>query len=261
MIRTLIVDDEPLARAGLWVLLEADPEVEVIGECTNGRDAVEAIRAQRPDLVFLDVAMPDLDGFGILSELEPSEIPVVIFVTAYDEFALRAFEANAIDYLLKPFDRDRLARALRRAKALVAQGRISAMREGLAWVARYLATGQEWRTAASGERIILRDGEKTTILRLDEIDWIEASGNYVVVHATGRINRTRDTLTGFLARLDPSRFVRVSRSAAVNADRVRELRGVEGGQLDVVLRSGDIVPSSRRYRNHVREFFGEPPGR
>jgi two-component system LytT family response regulator len=245
----------------LWALLGADPEIEIVGECANGYEAVHSIRTKRPDLVFLDVAMPDLDGFGILSELAPSEIPVVIFVTAYDEFALRAFEANAVDYLLKPFERDRFARALRRAKALVAQGRISAMREGLAWVAKYLATGQEWRATAIGERVILREGEVTSILRLDEIDWIEASGNYVVVHAGRRAHRARDTLAGFLARLDPSRFMRVSRSAAVNADCVRELRGLEGGQIDVVLRSGEIVPSSRRYRNHVREFFGEPPGR
>lgn len=261
MIRTLIVDDEPLARAGLWALLGADPEIDIVGECANGREAVEAIRTKRPDLIFLDVAMPDLDGFGILKELAPSEIPVVIFVTAYDEFALRAFEANAIDYLLKPFDRDRLARALRRAKALVAQGRISAMREGLAWVAKYLATGQEWRAGATGERVILREGERTSIVRLDEIDWIESSGNYVVVHAGRAVHRVRDTLAGFLAQLDPSRFMRISRSVVVNADRVRELRGSEGGQIDVVLRTGEIVPSSRRYRNHVREFFGKAPGR
>jgi two-component system, LytTR family, response regulator len=257
MIRVLIVDDEPIARAGLWALLEQDPEIDVVGECANGRAAVEALRAERPDLVFLDVQMPDLDGFGVIEELGVDEMPVVVFVTAFDEYALRAFEASAIDYLVKPFDRERFGRALRRAKSFVGQGQLAAMRSELRSLARRL--GGEAAAPRPGGRIVLREGDKAAIVREDEIDWIESSGNYVHVHAGNERHRVRDTLVGFLSRLDPTCFVRVSRSAAVNAERVRELRGGPDG-LDVVLRGGAVVPSSRRYRKYVREFFGEPPG-
>lgn len=260
MIRALIVDDEPVARAGLWALLDADGEVEIVGECATGREAVEAIRAERPDLVFLDVQMPDLDGFGALAELEPVERPVIVFVTAHDEHALRAFEASAVDYLVKPFDRERFERALARAKRFLARDRLSAVRESLGALTRWLGTEREGPARVPGERIVVSDGSRMAILPREEIEWIEADRNHVVVHARGEAYRTRDTFGGFLERLDPRRFLQVSRSAAVNADRVRELKATSGGQIEVTLESGVVVVSSRRYRNHVREFFGEPPG-
>lgn len=259
MIRALIVDDEPVARAGLWALLDADGDIEVVGECATGREAVEAIRAKRPDLVFLDVQMPDLDGFGALAELDTEERPVIVFVTAHDEHALAAFEASAVDYLVKPFDRQRFARALTRAKRFLARDRMAAVRESLGALTRWLDAGPGGRATTPGERIVVSAGDRVAVLPHEEIDWIEADRNHVVVHARGEAYRTRDTFGGFLARLDPGRFLQVSRSAAVNADRVRELRATEAGGLEIVLENGAVVTSSRRYRGHVREFFGEPP--
>ncbi|MBW3661240.1 MAG: response regulator [Gemmatimonadetes bacterium] len=261
MIRALIVDDEPVARAGLWALLDADGEIEIVGECATGREAVEAIRAERPDLVFLDVQMPDLDGFGALAELDPEETPVIVFVTAHDEHALKAFEASAVDYLVKPFDRERFERALARAKRFLARDRLSAVKESLGALSRWLGAGPEGRAAVPGERIVVTAGDRVAVLPQEEIDWIEADRNHIVVHARGEAYRTRDTFGGFLERLDPGRFLQVSRSAAVNADRVRELRATAADRLDVVLEGGAVVASSRRYRGHVREFFGEPPSR
>ncbi|MDX1661847.1 MAG: response regulator [Gemmatimonadota bacterium] len=259
MIRALIVDDEPVARAGLWALLDADGEIEIVGECATGREAVEAIRAERPDLVFLDVQMPDLDGFGALAELDAEEIPVIVFVTAHDEHALEAFEASAVDYLVKPFDRERFERALARAKRFLARDRLSAVKDSLGALSRWLGAERGGGAAMPGERIVVSAGDRTAVLPEEEIDWIEADRNHVVVHARGESYRTRDTFGGFLSRLDPGRFLQVSRSSAVNADRVRELRATSGGQLEIVLEGGTVVESSRRYRKHVREFFGDPP--
>lgn len=259
MIRALIVDDEPIARAGLWALLDEDGEVEVVGECATGREAVDAIRAERPDLVFLDVQMPDLDGFGALAELEPDERPVIVFVTAHDEHALAAFEASAVDYLVKPFDRERFRRALVRAKRFLARDRLAAVSDSLGVLTRWLGSERPGGTAP-GERIVVSAGDRVAVLPQDEIDRIEADRNHVVVHARDGTYRTRDTFGAFLERLDPARFLQVSRSTAVNADRVRELRATDSGQLEIALENGEVVRSSRRYRKHVEEFFGRPPG-
>lgn len=259
MIRVLIVDDEPVARAGLWALLDEDDEIEIVGECATGREAVETIRAERPDLVFLDIQMPDLDGFGALDELAAAERPVIVFVTAHDDRALEAFEASAVDYLVKPFDRERFERALARAKRFLARDRLSAVRESLGALSRWLGSAPMGAAATPGERIVVSAGGRVAVLPQEEIAWIEADRNHVIVHARGEAYRTRDTFGGFLDRIDPGRFLQVSRSAAVNADRVRELRAAAAEQLEVVLDDGTIVPSSRRYRKHVREFFGEPP--
>lgn len=250
MIRALIVDDEPVARRGLATLLADDPDVEVVGRCANGVDAVEAIRAERPDLVFLDVQMPDLDGFGVLEALEADELPAIVFVTAYDEYAIRAFEVNAVDYLLKPFDRERFERSLARAKRAVRREERAATEERLRRLAEYVGI-------RGRERVVLRDEGRVKILAPDEIAWIEAAGDYVAVHAADGLHLTRGPMAALLDRLDPRRFLRVSRSAAVNADRVRELRSLPNGQVELVLEGGETVTSSRRYGPEVREFFGE----
>jgi len=252
VIRALVVDDEPLARDGIRTLLEAEPGFEVAGACATGIEAVEAIREREPDLVFLDVQMPDLDGFGVLEALGPGEMPIVVFVTAYDEYAIRAFEVHAVDYLLKPFDRERLARTLRRVERMVTSSRLD---RGL----RSLLEHVEDRPVGprrGGERLVLRDAGRIKILRVNEITRVEAAGNYVEIHAGGKVHLTRSTLKGFHGRLDPGRFVRIGRSLVVNIDRVTELRTLEGGRFRIFLEDGVEVESSRRYRDVVEAALG-----
>lgn len=257
MIRVLVVDDEPLARRGIETLLEDRPGFEVVGTCRTGLEAVEAIRERDPDLVFLDVQMPDLDGFGVLEAIAPEEIPVVVFVTAFDEYAIRAFEVNAVDYLLKPFDRDRFARTLRRAERVVGSEQDDALDERLRDLLEHVEPRRSrWR--GGGERLVLRDAGRVKILRVEEITRVEAAGNYVEIHAAGTVHLTRSTLKGFLERLDPERFVRIGRSLVVGVDRVTELRAIGGGRYRVFLDDGSEVESSRRYRDAVEAAFGEP---
>lgn len=257
MIRVLVVDDEPVARRGVVRLLGDESGFEVVGTCATGIEAVSAIREFEPDLVLLDVQMPDLDGFGVLEALEPEETPVVVFVTAYDEYAIRAFEVNAIDYLLKPFDRGRFGRTLRRVRRIVAGGEERALDERLGSLLDHVGTRGAW-WSRGGERLVLRDAGRIKILRIDEIGRIEAAGNYVEVHAGGTVHLTRSTLKDFHARLDPERFVRVGRSLVISVDRVIELRSLGGGRYRIVLDDGAEVESSRRYRDAVEEAFGTP---
>ena len=237
MIRALIVDDEPLARRRVRSLLAVEPDIEIAGEHGDGRSALAAIARGVADLVFLDVQMPELDGFQLLAQLDRARLPEVIFVTAHDEHALRAFEVHALDYLLKPFRRDRFAEAVRRARARLAQpdrDRLAAL----------LADLERRRPA----RLTVRDGARVTLVPVDELDWLAAEGNYVVLHAGGAEHLLRETLAALEARLDPARFVRVHRSAIVNLDRVTQL--VPHGKNDAVaiLRGGTRVPVSRTYR-------------
>jgi two-component system LytT family response regulator len=235
MIRTLIVDDEPFARASLLVLLRKDPEIEIAGECGTGAEAVEAIRTLRPDLVFLDIRMPDCDGFEVLERLGPAESPAVVFVTAYDEYALRAFEVEAMDYLLKPFDDARFARALNRAKESIRQRR---------------------NAAKKNDRLIVRSAGRVTFLRITEIDWIEAADYYVCLHTAGRTHLLRRTLTEMEKDLDPGAFCRIHRSTIVNLARVRELRLDAGGEYEVVLHDSTALRMSRGYRNALQSLLG-----
>ena len=270
MIRALIVDDEPIARAGLRTLLGAEADVTVVGECRDGAEAVARIRADRPDLVFLDVQMPELNGFEVLGALEPNELPAIVFVTAYDEYALDAFEASAVDYLLKPFDRERFGRALARARRFLAGDQLAVFRSKVASVLQVMSGGisssdrdapslaaSDARDAAavrSGER--MRNGDSRLMIRargriafvaLSEIEWIETSRNYVRVRAKGVWYTAREPLTTFATRLDPLQFVRVSRSCIVNLDRVREFRRQANGQYVVLLDDGQRLVASRRY--------------
>ena len=257
MIRTLIVDDERIARLGLRTLLGAEKGFEVVGECANGLQAVERIRALRPELIFLDVQMPDLDGFGVLAALEPAELPVTVFVTAYDQYALRAFEASAIDYLLKPFDRERFTRSLRRAERFVA-GDAGALRGQLQSMLRSLGGGAPGATRSDTHRILVRDRDRVYFVAAQDVEWVQSDGNYLRFAAKGATHLVRDTLTAFAARLDASRFVRVSRSALVNLDCVRELRRRENGQSVILMRDGRRIVSSRRYRQRVLAAPGKP---
>jgi two-component system LytT family response regulator len=270
VIRALIVDDEPIARAGIRTLLGAEADVTVIGECRDGAEAATRIRADRPDLVFLDVQMPELTGFEVLSALDPDEVPAIVFVTAYDEYALDAFEASAVDYLLKPFDRDRFARALARARRFLAGDRLAVFRSKVASVLQSM--NAEGRAVAAGDssssvngqedassqrsaerarrgdtRLMIRTRGRIAFVALSEIEWIETSRNYVRVRARGVWHTVREPLTTFANRLDPLRFVRVSRSCLVNLDRVREFRRQPNGQYVVLLDDGQRLVASRRY--------------
>lgn len=248
MIRALIVDDEPIARAGIRTLLGAESDVTVVGECRDGAEAVARIRADRPDLVFLDVQMPELTGFQVLSSLAPDELPAIVFVTAYDEFALDAFEASAVDYLLKPFDRERFARALARARRFLAGEHLDVFRGKIASVLRTMADAASPSRPRTGDgRLMIRTRGRIAFLTIPDIEWIETSRNHVRVRARGVWHTVREPLATFANRLDGHRFVQVSRSCIVNMDRVREFRRQPNGQYVVLLDDGQRLVASRRY--------------
>ena len=247
-IRTLIVDDEPLARERIRDLLALEADIEVLAECENGQVALAAIRRYAPDLIFLDVQMPELDGFGVLANSDADQL-CVVFVTAYDEYALRAFEAHAAAYLLKPFDRDRFRKALDRARAIIRGQRGAESRGQLAAIFADLQRGRS-------DRMLVKEGGRVFFLRLDEIDWIESAGNYVRVHAGTTAHLVRQTMLEIGDRLDPARFVRIHRTAIVNVDRIRELQPLFHGEYAVLLTDGTRLTLSRRYRDRLQERFG-----
>ncbi len=253
MIRTLVVDDEPLARETVRVRLERERDVEIVGEAGDGFAAVEAIRRLAPDLVVLDIQMPGLDGFEVLERAAADLVPMVIFVTAYDRFAIRAFEVHALDYLLKPFTAERLRQSLQHARRALARDQAEAMRERTAAVlaARAVERGVAPAPPAEGgfaHRLTVRDGDRFVMLRVAEIDWIEAAANYVRIHARGGMFVLRATMAAIEERLDPRQFARIHRSTIVNVDRVREIRPEWHGDFDVVLADGKTLRLGRSYR-------------
>jgi two-component system, LytTR family, response regulator len=260
-IRTLIVDDEPAAREGMRHLLGSDPEIVLAGECANGREAAAAILADQPDLVFLDVQMPELDGFGVLRELDPYSLPAVVFVTAYDQYALKAFDVHAVDYLLKPFTDERFRESLERAKQQVRQGRISELSWKLLSLIQGYAPNESTvpaQSAGSGylERLAIKSGGRVTLLRVDEIEWIDAQGDYVRIHVGKGWHLLRETMKNLEVRLDPSRFVRIHRSTIVNLEKVKELQPFFRGEYVVVLQNGTTLKLSRGYRAHLEAKLG-----
>jgi two-component system LytT family response regulator len=245
-LRALIVDDEPLARRRLRTLLRAEPQVEVIGEAEDGDAAVRAVRERSPDLLFLDVQMPGLDGFEVLETIgmEAASAPDVIFVTAYDQFALKAFDAHAVDYLLKPFDRVRLREAVKRAVKRAASDDLQ-VRLG-ALVADAIGNRPL-------RRLMVKDGGRIYFVTTDEIDWIEAAGHYLALHVGRQSHIVRETMTSLESRLDPARFVRIARGIIVRIDHIRELQPDFHGDLAVVLTSGARLRASRNYAVGLRE--------
>jgi two-component system LytT family response regulator len=243
--RTVVVDDEPLARDRLLKLLRARPEIEVAGEASNGRDAVELIRATRPDLVFLDVQMPELDGFGVLAALEENERPAVVFVTAFDKFALQAFDVHAIDYLLKPFDKERFQTALQRALDHLASKQPSEIHEQLS------ALLNEMRPAPTNDRIAVKTDGRIVFVKTGDIDWIEAADNYVSLHVGKESHLLRETMTAVEARM-PKQFLRISRSTIVNTERIKELQPLVHGEYAVILRDGTKLTLSRSHRDKLQ---------
>lgn len=241
-INTLIVDDEVLARRKLSVLLGRDPEISVVGECATAADAIRALSQLRPSLVFLDVQMPDDDGFSVIKTVESDIRPKIIFTTAYDNYAIQAFDAEAVDYLLKPFDEERLARALKRAKA-----------EIVAALAQRANGGSEVSRAPSSpfDRFVVKSEGRILFFTTDEIDWIEAASNYVKLYSGGKGHLVRHTMNEMERKLDPRQFLRIHRSIIVNVNKIRGVQPCNSGEFIITLMSGKGLPSSRGYRENV----------
>lgn len=228
-IRAVVVDDEPVARANLKVLLARDSHVALVGECGSGAEALREIRSKHPDLVFLDVQMPECDGFDVLEQLGASLPPALVFVTAYDQYALQAFEAGALDYLLKPFDNARFLRTLQRAKDRIGAGKAKRM-----------------------ELLAIKNAGEVLFLKVAEIDWIEAADYYVCLHVGARSHLLRRSMADVQQELDPAIFCRIHRSAIVNLERVRRLETTADGGTDVILSTGARLSVSRRYRKELQ---------
>jgi two-component system LytT family response regulator len=253
-IRALIVDDEPLARERMRSLLGVEPDVDVVGEASNGLDAVDAILDRSPDLVFLDVHMPKLDGFEVIETVGADRMPAVVFVTAYDQHALRAFEVQALDYLLKPFDSDRFQGTLRRVRQQMQHAETGDLSQKLLALVRDLKGERQSRA----ERLVVKSGGRLFFLRTDEIDWIEAAGNYVRLHVGAEGHLLRETMTAIESRLNPEIFFRIHRSHIVNIERIKELQPWFNGEYVVILRNGTKLTLSRGYRERLQEKLGKP---
>jgi two-component system, LytTR family, response regulator len=250
-IRAVIVDDEPLARRRIRRMLAHDPEVDVVGDCGNGGDAVTTIKNLNPNLLFLDVQMPEIDGFDVLESIESERMPFVIFVTAYDQYALRAFEVSAVDYLVKPFDRARFEVALKRAKARLA------LEHGSDFSHQTLALLEELKARSSHtERLVIKAGGRAFFLKTEEIDWIEAEGKYVRLHVGKESYLLREPIGSMEAQLDPKKFPRIHRSSIVNIERVRELQPWFHNEYRVILNDGTELMLSRSCRKKLGELLG-----
>lgn len=256
-IRTIIVDDEPAARRGVRLLLERDAAVDVVGEASTGEEAAALMQREKPDLAFLDVQMPGSDGFEALERVGVEAAPAVIFVTAYDEHALRAFEVNAVDYLLKPYDDARFGAALRRAKEEVRRRRADGVNARLTQLLDYLQNNGGGAAPALGreegatDRILIKSAGEIFFLKAAEIDWIEAEGDYMKFHVNGRAHLMRETMARLEARLDPKRFMRIHRSTIVNIDRLRKLSPSFAGEYAVILHDGTKLRLSRGYHERI----------
>lgn len=253
-ITALVVDDEPLARKFVRRMLEKHRSVEIVGECGNGKEAVNAIAEKNPDLVFLDVQMPEMDGFTALETLGAERLPQIVFVTAYEQYAIRAFEINALDYLLKPFDQPRFDKAMSRVyekrtdreQTNTEQKQIAALLKNVREKPPYL------------ERLIFKTGGRIIFLKAAEIDWIQADDKYAHLHIGNKSHLVRQTLGALEAQLDPRKFIRIHRSAIVNVDRIRELQPMFTGEHTVVLENGTKLNLSRSYKNKLFEILGNP---
>lgn len=254
-IRTLIVDDEPLARERLRKLLQAESDIEIVAECADGEEALAVARSQKPDLIFLDVQMPELDGFGVVAGLDLDPPPALIFVTAYDRFALKAFEVHALDYLLKPFDRERFQKALDRARKLVEQratGDLSRRLSSLITDLKPQAAEPKYL-----DRLAVKTEGRVLFFKIDDIDWIEAADNYVSLHLGNEEHLHRETMASLETKLPPTRFLRISRSTIVNIERIKEMQPMFHGDYAVILKNGARLSLSRNYREKLNHLLGK----
>jgi two-component system LytT family response regulator len=249
-IRTLIVDDEPLARERVKRFLKDERDIELLGECGNGSDAIRAIKEMRPDLVFLDIQMPEKNGFDVIKSIDGEHLPTIVFITAYDQYALQAFEVHALDYLLKPFNRERFHSAVGRAKEQIEGQKRGELDERLASLISSITPEKKYL-----ERMVVKSVGRVFFLKTEEIDWIEASGNYLKLHVGRDAHMIRETMNAVEAKLDPSQFMRIHRSTIVNVDRIKELHPMFSGDYSVILRDGTELALSRNYRERFLELF------
>jgi len=275
-VRTLVVDDEPLAREGIIALLADDPDIEVIGSCADGQSAVATIRAERPDLVFLDVQMPKRNGLEVLADLKPAERPVIVFITAYDEYAIQAFENCVVDYLLKPFRDARFAAALARAKGEVRKMRVTGLEQSMEELLDYVkemirteiapAAGAAAAAAAvdPADRVVLKTGSDLHFIKTADIIWVESQADFVKVHTTGAAQLVRETLQSLEQRVDPVRFLRIHRSSLVNLDHVKKVTPALYGDYIVLMSDDTKLRLSRKNRGKLKQIIdrlstaGEP---
>ena len=254
-LRVVIVDDEPLVRDGLRAMLADTPGMDVVAEACDGVEAIEVIDRERPDIVFLDVQMPERDGFSVLEALGGGDLPAIVFVTAFDQYAVRAFDVHAADYLLKPFGEERFRVAIDRVRARLAGGATSAERpHGNANVKALLTELR--KQAGFAQRLLVKDDGRVLVIQVDDIHWIEAADNYVRLHTGRRAYLMRESIKSLEQRLDPRRFLRAHRSAIVNVSRIRELVPQPTGDVTIVLASGEHVPLGRRFRPAFLASFG-----
>jgi two-component system, LytTR family, response regulator len=249
--RIVIADDEPLAREKLRLMLSSEPGVQILAECKNGDETIRALKTCKPDLLMLDIQMPDLDGFEVLSRVSPDVLPIIIFTTAFDRHAVRAFEAHALDYLLKPFDQERLHQAVNRARAELVK---ADDREATHRLLNFLSQNAE-KQSPSDRRLVIKAGGRVVFLGVDEIDWVEAAANYVKINVGKQSYLLRKGIGEIADRLDPTQFVRIHRSAIVNIKRIKELQPVNSGEYIVVLKDGKELSCSRGYRAGLQRLI------
>jgi two-component system, LytTR family, response regulator len=250
-IKVLVADDEPLARERLSGLLSQEPDIEMVGQARDGEEAVTAIHDDSPDLVFLDVQMPQMNGFDVIEAVGSDKMPLVIFVTAYDQHALKAFQVRALDYLLKPFDRERFKDALGRARKQLERDENGDLGKRLLALVKDLRRDQP-----KSDRLVVKSGGRLFFLRTDEIDWVEAAGNYVRLHVGPGSHLLRETMNAIEGRLDPEKFFRIHRSRIVNMERIQELQPWLNGEYAVLLRTGTRLTLSRGYREKLQDRLG-----
>ncbi len=249
-IKTLIVDDEPLARDRVKRFLRDEGDIKIIGECGNGTEAIGAINEHKPELVFLDIQMPAKNGFEVVKALDPKSMPSIIFVTAYDQYALQAFDVHALDYLLKPFNRERLHRAVAHAREHIEHKSLGNIDDRLASLIADIRGEKKYL-----ERLVVKSVGRVFFLKTDEIDWIEAAGNYVKLHTGRESHMIRETMNGIESKLNPEKFLRIHRSTVVHIDRIKELHPMFSGDYAVILRNGTELALSRNYRERFLELF------
>jgi two-component system LytT family response regulator len=250
-IRVLVVDDEALARERACQLLKSDSEIEVIGHAADGQTAVEKIQQDKPDLVLLDVQMPELDGFAVVEAIGADKMPAVIFVTAHEKFALKAFDVNAIDYLLKPYDRERFETALRRAKEQLARAKSGDLQTRMTALLGDLKTQPK-----TANRLVVKTEGRVLLLRNEDVDWVEAADNYIVLHVGPDTHMLRETMNSIESRLPAEKFIRVNRSTIVNIDRIKELQPLFHGEYVIILKNGAKLTLSRGYREKLDQLLG-----
>ncbi len=249
-IKTLIVDDEPIARDRVRRMLHDESGIEIVGECGNGAEAAAFINENQPDLVFLDIQMPEMTGFEAVQSIALKKVPVIIFVTAFDQYAIQAFDVHALDYLLKPFNRERFKRAVGRAREQIEKTQTGKIDERLASLLADLTTNKKYL-----ERLVVKTVGRVFFLRTEEVDWIEAAGNYAKLHVGREGHLIRETMNGLEAKLNPDKFLRIHRSTLVNIDRIKELSPLFSGDYTVMLKTGAELTLSRNYRDRLLELF------